>query len=173
TTKHFDTQHTTNDALRAKLVRNAYMRSQGDTMEPKKLRTIFAYKKELQLTEEELYLHLNLICKKDSISKLSDLEADKFIRSLRSKLPKKPAPTRKYKTIRSKKNPNIVAIATREQREYLSNLLSQINSQGIYKLTLEGMSQRQFKKSEKLLTRNDARILTEAAKNILRREVVG
>lgn len=137
-------------------------------MDSKKLRTIFALKKELQLSEDELYLHLQLICKTDSISGLSDLEADKFIRSLRSKLPRKPKP-RKYKTIRSSANPNVITLATQDQREYLSNLISQANAATGYKMTIESMSQRQFKKSERLLTRNEARILTEAAKSILQR----
>lgn len=135
-------------------------------MQPKKLRTIFALKKELQLTEDELYLHLQLICKTDSIKSLSDFEADKFIRSLRSKLPRKP---RKYKTIRTNTNPNVITLATPEQRELLTDLIGKINASTKYKLSLEGMAQRQFKKSEKLLTRNEARILTEAAKSILDR----
>lgn len=135
-------------------------------MQPKKLRTIFALKKELQLTEDELYLHLQLICKTDSIKSLSDFEADKFIRSLRAKIPRKP---RKTKTIRSKSNPNVITLATPEQRELLTDLIGKINASTKYKMSLEGMAQRQFKKSEKLLTRNDARILTEAAKSILTR----
>lgn len=135
-------------------------------MQPKKLRTIFALKKELQLTEDELYLHLQLICKTDSIKSLSDFEADKFIRSLRAKLPRKP---RKYKTIRTSANPNVITLATPDQREYLQNLINQANAAKGYKMTIETMSQRQFKKSERLLTRNDARILTEAAKSILDR----
>ncbi len=135
-------------------------------MQPKKLRTIFALKKELQLTEDELYLHLQLICKTDSIKSLSDFEADKFIRSLRAKIPRKP---RKYKTIRTNTNPNVITLATPEQRELLTDLIGKINASTKYKLSLEGMAQRQFKKSEKLLTRNEARILTEAAKSILTR----
>ncbi len=134
-------------------------------MQPKKLRTIFALKKELQITEDELYLHLQLICKTDSIKSLSDFEADKFIRSLRSKLPR----TRKYKTIRTSANPNVITLATPEQRELLTDLIGKINASTKYKMSLESMAQRQFKKSEKLLTRNDARILTEAAKSILDR----
>lgn len=137
-------------------------------MQPKKLRTIFALKKELQLTEDELYLHLQLICKTDSISGLSDFEADKFIRSLRSKLPRK---TRKYKTIRTSANPNVITLATPEQREYLQNLINQANATKGYKMTIETMSQRQFKKSGKFLSRNEARILTEAAKSILDRSM--
>ena len=135
-------------------------------MQPKKLRTIFALKKELQLTEDELYLHLQLICKTDSIKSLSDFEADKFIRSLRAKLPRK---TRKYKTIRTSANPNVITLATPDQREYLQKLINQANAAKGYKMTIETMSQRQFKKSERLLTRNEARILTEAAKSILNR----
>ncbi|MBK8397480.1 MAG: DUF1018 domain-containing protein [Leptospiraceae bacterium] len=137
-------------------------------MEQKKLRTIFAFKKELQLTEDELYLHLQLICKTDSISGLSDSEADKFIRSLRSKLPRKPR-KRNYPTIRTAQNPNVITLATPDQREYLQNLINQANAAKGYKMTIETMSQRQFKKSERLLTRNEARILTEAAKSILTR----
>lgn len=135
-------------------------------MQPKKLRTIFALKKELQLTEDELYLHLQLICKTDSIKSLSEFEADKFIRSLRAKIPRKP---RKYKTIRTSANPNVITLATPEQRELLTDLIGKINASTKYKMSLEGMAQRQFKKSEKLLTRNEARILTEAAKSILDR----
>ena len=145
-------------------------------MQPKKLRNIFALKKELQLTEDELYLHLQLICKTDSIKSLSDFETDKFIRSLRSKLPKKPpfakgdkGGLRKYKTIRTSANPNVITLATPEQRELLTDLIGKINASTKYKMSLEGMAQRQFKKSEKLLTRNEARILTEAAKSILTR----
>ncbi len=133
----------------------------------KEISKIFVLKKLYQLTEEELYLHVKNETNSDSISKLTKPQAWKVINSLEKKYnPQKPKP-RRYTTIRS--NSNVIALMTPDQREYLEDLIGKINASTKYKLSLEGMAQRQFKKSEKLLTRNDARILTEAAKSILDR----
>lgn len=131
-----------------------------------KIRTIFALKKELKLSDEELYLHLNSVCKTDSISKLSEFQADQFIKSLRVTL-YKTKPRRKQKTIRS--GSNVIAIMTPDQRTYIEDLIQKVNSLGTYKLTLEGMSQRQFKKPANRLTRANAKALTEALKSMYER----
>ncbi len=133
----------------------------------KEIAKIHVLKKLYQLTEEELYLHVKNETNSDSISKLTKPQAWKVIKSLETKYnPQKPKP-RRYTTIRS--NSNVIALMTPDQREYLEDLIGKINASTNYKMSLEGMAQRQFKKSEKLLTRNDARILTEAAKSILDR----
>lgn len=135
----------------------------------KEIAKIHVLKKLYQLTEEELYLHVKNETNSDSISKLTKPQAWKVIKSLEAKYnPQKPKP-RRYTTIRSNSNPNVITLATPEQRELLTDLIDKINASTKYKMSLEGMAQRQFKKSEKLLTRNDARILTEAAKSILDR----
>ena len=132
----------------------------------KEIAKIHVLKKLYQLTEEELYLHVKNETNSDSISGLTKQQAWKVISSLEKKYnPQKPK--RRHTTIRS--NSNVIALMTPDQREYLEDLISKINRSTVYVLTIEGMAQRQFKKSEKLLTRNDARILTEAAKSILDR----
>jgi|JI8StandDraft_1071087.scaffolds.fasta_scaffold120416_2 hypothetical protein len=133
----------------------------------KEIAKIHVLKKLYQLTEEELYLHVKNETNSDSISKLTKPQAWKVIKTLEAKYnPQKPKP-RRYTTIRS--NSNVIALMTPDQREYLEDLIGKINASTKYKMSLEGMAQRQFKKSEKLLTRNEARILTEAAKSILTR----
>lgn len=131
-----------------------------------KLKTIFALKKELKFTEEELYLYLGAICKTDSISGLSELQADLFIKALRKTL-YKTKPRRKQKTIRS--GSNVIAIMTPDQKAYIEDLILKVNSLGTYRLSLEGMSQRQFKKTANRLTRANAKALTEALKSMLER----
>ncbi|HRG77841.1 MAG TPA: DUF1018 domain-containing protein [Leptospiraceae bacterium] len=136
----------------------------------KEIAKIHVLKKLYQLTEEELYDHVKAWTESDSISKLTRKQAWKVIATLEAKYnPNKPVKTRRYPTIRTSANPNVITLATPEQREYLQNLINQANAAKGYKMTIETMAQRQFKKSEKLLTRNDARILTEAAKSILDR----
>lgn len=133
----------------------------------KEIAKIHVLKKLYQLTEEELYLHVQVWTGSDSISKLTKVQAWTVIKTLEAKYnPQKPKP-RRHTTIRS--NSNVIALMTPDQREYLEDLIGKINRSTVYVLTIEGMAQRQFKKSEKLLTRNDARILTEAAKSILDR----
>lgn len=139
----------------------------------KEIAKIHVLQKNYRLTKEELYLHVQSVTGSDSISKLSQKEAWKVIATLEAKYnPNKPAfqpRKRNYPTIRTNKNPNVITLATPDQREYLDNLINQANAAKGYKMTIETMSQRQFKKSERLLTRNEARILTEAAKSILTR----
>lgn len=136
----------------------------------KEIAKIHVLKKLYQLTEEELYDHVKAWTESDSISKLTRKQAWKVIATLEAKYnPNKPVKARRYPTIRTSANPNVITLATPEQREYLQNLINQANAAKGYKMTIETMSQRQFKKSERLLTRNDARILTEAAKSILDR----
>lgn len=135
----------------------------------KEIAKIFVLKKLYKLSEDELYLTVKSVTNSSSISALTQSQAWAVIKNLENKFESK---KRKYPTIRSKENPNIIALATPEQREYLADLILKINSSTKYKMSLEGMSQRQFHKSEKLLSRNEARILTEAAKSILNRNKI-
>ena len=137
-----------------------------------KLKRIWGLKKQLQMSEEELYLSLNSVCKTDSISGLTESQALTFIKTLEKNLPRSAKTAkRNYPTVRT--GSNVIALATPAQREYAERLIGHINALGKYKLTLEGMSQKQFKKPATKLTRANAKVLTEALKAIYTRQTVG
>ena len=132
------------------------------------IKKIWALARELQISEDNLHIRIFALTKKEHIgwkkgTGLSFDEAGTVIRDLSKMKPKK----RKQKTIRSESG--VIALATPDQKSFLEDLILKINSTGKYKLSLDGMSQRQLKKSAHLLTRNDARILTESLKSILAR----
>ncbi len=137
-----------------------------------KIARVWCLARDLGLDREILYVSVESITGKDSISKLSMRELENVIRTLEARLDQQ----QRIRRRESRKNHGVVSLPTIQQRDLVDDLMNRItpilriNDPEAY---LQAICKRTFRREYTKLTGHQVQSLIEALKSILQRSQGG